>query len=136
MIDGKIWFNQPVQSYTKTYEGIQKLTTGQGDDHTAGCLLDCSYFKKHYKILAIDLSKLQALDAYPKAIKQISFTGNLDGNNNRLLFFIIEEVKETILVFSQGSVIVLWVSSYDVARVAKGFDRTACSTILFCFNKM
>ena len=136
MIDGKIWFNQPVQSYTKTYEGIRKLTTGQGDDHTAGCLLDCSYFKKHYKILAIDLSKLQALDAYPKAIKQISFTGNLDGNNNRLLFFIIEEVKESILDFSQETFKVLWMLLYDLAHIAKVserkvFDHTACSTILF-----
>ena len=52
-------------------------------------------------MIAINLSKQQALDADPKAIKQINFTGNLDGNNNRLIFFIIKEVKETILDFSQ-----------------------------------
>ena len=52
-------------------------------------------------MIAIDLSKQQAFDANPKAIQQVNFTGNLDGTNNRLLFFINEEVKETILDFSQ-----------------------------------
>ena len=52
-------------------------------------LLGYNYFKKHYKMIAIDLSKQQALDADPKAIKQINFIGNLDGNNKRLMFFII-----------------------------------------------
>ena len=73
----------------KTYESIQKITTGQGDDYAAGCLLGYNYFKKHYKMIATGLSKQQALDADPKAIQQINFTGNLDGNNNRLMLFII-----------------------------------------------
>ena len=63
-----------------------KITTGQGDDYTTGCLLDYNYFKKH-KMIAINLSKQQSLDAGPKAIEQINFTGSLDGNNNRLMFF-------------------------------------------------
>ena len=58
-------------------------------------------------MLAIDLSKQQALDTNPKAMQQVSFTGNLSGNNNTLIFFIIEEVIETILDFSQGTVKVL-----------------------------
>ena len=49
---------------------------------------------------AIDLSKQQALDADPKAIQQLNFTGNVSVDNNRLIFFITEEVKETILDFS------------------------------------
>ena len=104
MIDGKNFFDQPIKSFIKTYENIQKITTGRGDDYTTGCLLDYNYFKKHYKMIAIDLSKQQALDADPKAIQQINFTGNISGNNNRLIFFIIEEGKETILDFSQGIV--------------------------------
>ena len=55
-------------------------------------------------MIAIDLSKQQALDVDPKAIKQINFTGNVIGNNYRVIFFIIEKAKETILVFSQGTV--------------------------------
>ena len=62
MIDGKNFFDQPINSMTKTYENIRKIATGQGDDYTTGCLLDYSYFKDHYKMIAIDLSKQQALD--------------------------------------------------------------------------
>ena len=101
-----------IKSYTKTYENIRKTTTGQEDDYTTGCLLDNNYFKKH-KMIAIDLTKQQALDDDPKAIQQINCTGNLDGNNNRLLYFFMEEVKEIVLDFSQETVKVLWMSSYD-----------------------
>ena len=51
--------------------------TDQGDDHTTGCLLDYNYFKNYYNMIAIDLSKQQALDADPKAKQQINFIGNL-----------------------------------------------------------
>ena len=57
MIDGKNIFDQPINSDLKTYENIVKIATGQGDDYTTGCLLDYSYFKFLYKIIAIDLSK-------------------------------------------------------------------------------
>ena len=66
---------------------------GQEDDYTTGCLLDYSYFKDHYKMIAIDLSKQQALDADPRAIQQINFTTNLDREGNTTMFFIIEEAK-------------------------------------------
>ena len=92
---------------TKTYENIRKITTGQGDDYTTGCLLDYPYFKNHYKMIAIDLSKQQALDADPRAIQQINFTANLDTAGNTTILFIIEEAKETVLGFSQGTVKVL-----------------------------
>ena len=52
-------------------------------------------------MIATEVSKQQVLDANPKAIQGINFTENLSGNNNRLIFFIIEEAKETILSFSQ-----------------------------------
>ena len=58
-------------------------------------------------MIAIDLSKQQALDTDPKAIQQINFTANLDQAGNTTMFFIIGEVKETILSFSQGTVKVL-----------------------------
>ena len=74
----------------KTYKNIRKINTGQGDDYTTGCLLKHSYFKDHYKIITIDLSKQQALDADPKAIQQINFTANLDKDGNTTMFFITE----------------------------------------------
>ena len=58
-------------------------------------------------MIAIDLSKQQALDADPRAIQEINFTANLDKEGNTTMFFIIEEVKETVLDFSQGTVKVL-----------------------------
>ena len=51
------------------HENIRKIATGKGDDYTTGCLLDYSYFKENYKMIAIDLSKHQALDADPRAIQ-------------------------------------------------------------------
>ena len=103
-IDGRNFLDQPFKYDIKSYENIRKIATGQGDDYTTGCLLDYNYFKNHYKMIAIDLSKQQELDADLKAIQQINFTGNLSGNNNRLIFFIIEETNETNLDFSQRTV--------------------------------
>ena len=107
MIDGKNFFDQPINSMNKTYQNIRKIALGQGDDYTNGCLLDYSYFKDHYKMIAIDLSQQQALDAHPRAIQQINFTANLDRAGNTTIFFITEEAKETIFEFSQGTVKVL-----------------------------
>ena len=107
MIDGRNFFDQPIKSNLKTYGNIRKIVTGQGDDYTTGCLLDYPYFKIYYKLIAIDLSKQQKLDADPKAIQQINFTGNLDRAEGSTMFFIIEEAKETVLDFSKGTVKVL-----------------------------
>ena len=91
----------------KTYENIRKIATGKGDDYTTGCFLDYSYFKDHYKMIAIDLSKQQVLDVDPRAIQQINFTANLDRTGNKTMLFIIEEANDTGLDFSQGTVKVL-----------------------------
>ena len=58
-------------------------------------------------MIAIDLSKQQALDAHPKAIQEIDFTANLDRDGDTTMFFIIEEMKESIIGFSQGTIKVL-----------------------------
>ena len=90
-----------------TYKNIRKIATGQGDDYTTGCLLDYPYFLNTCKMIAVDLSKQQALNADPRAIQQINFTTNLDRAGNTRVYFILEEAKETILDFSQGTVKVL-----------------------------
>ena len=79
----------------------------QGDDYTTGYLPDYPYFKNYYKMIAIKLSKQQALDADQKAIQQINFTANLERDGNTTMFFTTEEAKEAILDFSQGAVKVL-----------------------------
>ena len=103
----KTFFDQTVKSNMRTYDDIGKITTGQGDDYTTGCLPDYDYFKKYYKMKAIDLSKQQTLDADPKAIQQINFTGNLEQDNSAIMFFIIEEAKKTVSYFLQVTVKVL-----------------------------
>ena len=107
MIDGRNIFYQPINSMTKTYENIRKIATGKDDYYTTGCLLDYPYFKENYKMIAKDLSRQNELDADPRAIQQINFTANLDRAGNRTIFFIIEEAKETVFEFSQGTVKVL-----------------------------
>ena len=75
---------------------MPKFEIGHGDDCTTGCLLDYNYFNESLKMIATDLGKQGALDADPKTIQQINFTGNLarDPNANTTMFFIAEEAKE------------------------------------------
>ena len=93
----------------RTYDNICQIPTGQRDDYTTDCLLGHNYFNKYYKMVAIHLSKNQALDADPEAIQQINFTGILfrQGNVNTRMFFVIEEANETILDLLQETVKVI-----------------------------
>ena len=106
------FFDQPIKNDKVTYENIRKIATGQGDDYTTGCLLDYSYFADTCKMIAVDLSKQQALDADPRAIQQINFTANLDRAGNTGLYFILEEAEKIILDFSQGTVKVLYTRQF------------------------
>ena len=105
MINGKNFLDKPISTQEKRYEELRRLTIGQGDDYTTGCLLDYDYAVNKYKIIGIDLSKQQALDADPRAIQQINFTGDVPANTN--IFYILEKAKETVLDFSQGMVKVM-----------------------------
>ena len=92
MTDGQNFFEQPIRNDLITNGNIWKISTGQVDDYRTGCLLDCHYFNKYYKMEATGLSKQKALDADPKAIQKINFAGNLE--QQATIFFIIEEAKE------------------------------------------
>ena len=97
MIDQQNFFDQSAKNNLRTNDSIRKIALSQGDNYTTGYLLHYNYFNNYCKIIVIDLSKQQALDADPKAIQQINFTGNLnrtnnDGRNvneNTIMFFII-----------------------------------------------
>ena len=91
MIDGQNFFDQPIRNNLIKYDNIRKVATSQGDYYITACLRDYNYFKNYYKMIGIDLSKQQALDADPKAIQQINFIGNLEEQST--VFFIIEEGK-------------------------------------------
>ena len=70
MIDGRNFYDQPINDLIKQYDEVRKVSTGQGDDYTTGCLLDYVYFKDNYRTIALYLSKQKALDADPRAIQQ------------------------------------------------------------------
>ena len=57
MINGENLFDQPIKDNKVTYENIRKNATGKGDDNTTGCLLDYTYFRDNYKMIAVDLSR-------------------------------------------------------------------------------
>ena len=108
IIDGKNAFDKPIKNALETCDNIRKIATGQIDDQITDC---CPLFKEHYKLIAIDLSKQQKLDAEPKEIQKINFVGNKKKQTNRknaTIIFIIEEAKETVLNFSKGTIKVLW----------------------------
>ena len=89
---------------------LEKISTGQGDDYTTGCLLDFAYSEKNYRLIVADLSKKKALDADSRAIQQIIFTGKIkatEANTKVIIYYILEKSKETILEFSKGTAKVL-----------------------------
>ena len=94
VINDENFFDQSIKNNKITYDNIRKIATGQGDDYTTGCLLDYPYFANTYKMIAVDLSKQQALDADPRAIQQINFTANLDRAGNTRVYFILDEAKK------------------------------------------
>ena len=99
--DGRIFYDQSVNDLIKQNDEIRKISTGQSDDYTTGCLLDLSYFEKNYRSIAADLSKQKALDADLRAIQQINFTGKTD--NTIRVYYILEQSREKILEFSKGT---------------------------------
>ena len=105
LIDGRNFYDQPINDQIKKYDEIRKIATGKGDNYTTGCLLDYQYFKDHYQLIAVDLSKQKELDADPRAIQQIEFYGKL--NTNSQVFTVLEKSKETVLEFYEGTAKVL-----------------------------
>ena len=104
-IDGRNFYDQPINDLIKQYDEVRKISTGQGDDYTTGCLLDFAYFEKNYRIIAADLSKQKALDADPRVIQQIIFTGK--ASQDVFIYYILEQTKATIFQFSKGTTNVL-----------------------------
>ena len=109
-IDGRNFYDQPINDSIKQYDEIRKISTGQGDDYTTGCLLDFAYFEKNYRLIAADLSKQKVLDADSRTIQQIIFTGKIkaeEANTIVIIYYILEQSKETVLEFFKGTTKVL-----------------------------
>ena len=102
IIDGRNFYDNPIESDIEKYREIKKVMTGKGEDYTTGSLLDFDYFKKYFKLVAVDLSKQKELDADPRAIQQIEFKYMLETNST--IYWVLEKSKETILEFYKGTV--------------------------------
>ena len=101
LIDGKSFFDLPVKNEEEAYKKI--IDMSKNNDYATGNLLDFAYFKKHYRLIAIDLSKQTKL----KDPQQINFIGKLDKDNGATMFFIIEKSEETTFNFSQNSATII-----------------------------
>ena len=91
-IDKRNFYDQSINDLIKQYEEVRKISTGQSDDYSTVCLLDYVYFKDDFRLITADLSKQKALDADPKAIQQIIFTGQVD-DEALTVFYILEQSK-------------------------------------------
>ena len=101
LIDGRNFYDQPINDQIKNYGEIRKIATGKRDDYTTVCLLDYQYFKDHYQLITVDLSKQKELDTDPGAIQQIEFYGMLDINSQSV--YSLEKSKETVVEFYKGA---------------------------------
>ena len=98
IIDKLAFFDLPIKTEEEAYEKI--IDISRNNEYTTGNLLDYDYFKKHYKLIAIDLSKQHVLQENEDLIQQINFIGRLENAAN--VFVIIEKKENTILEFSQN----------------------------------
>ena len=103
LIDGKPFFEIPVKNKEEAYEQITEMS--KNNDYKTGNLLDCEYFKDHYQLIAIELSKQIKLENFDLEQK-ISFSGRLE-ESNATMFFIIEKKEETTFDFSRKSLVVV-----------------------------
>ena len=101
LIDGKNFYDQPINCLIKQYDEFRKVSTGQGHNYSTGCLLDYQYFKDHYRLIAVDLSKQKELDADSRSVQQIKFYGMLRTNSQ--VCTVLEKSKETMLEFYKGT---------------------------------
>ena len=102
IIDERNFYNNPIESDIEKYRELKKVMIGKGEDYTTGSLLDYNYFDKHYKLVAVDLSKQKKLDADSGAMEQIELKYMLGTNST--IYWVLEKSKETILEFYKGTV--------------------------------
>ena len=104
IVDKLAFFDLPIKNEEQAYEKI--IDISRNNEYTTGNLLDYDYFKKYYKLIAIDLSKQQVLQENEDLIQQINFIGRIEAAAN--IFIIIEKKEHTILEFSQTFANVLY----------------------------
>ena len=112
----KVSLKMPIKNKEESYKQIIK--SGRNNDYTTGSLLDYEYFSKHYKLIAIDLTKQTELEN-PDLKQQINFIGRLERNEGATMFLIIEKSEETTFEFSQNSATVVWFLLHIIMETQK-----------------
>ena len=106
-IDGRNFYDQPINDSVKQNDEVKKVSAGQGDDYTAGCLLEFAYFETNDdRLIAADLSKQKSSEADSRAIQIIIFTGKIKAtvaNTRVIIYYILEQSNETNLQFFKGT---------------------------------
>ena len=102
IIDGSNFYDNPIETNIEKYRELKKVMIGKGEDYTTGSLLDFNYFDKHYKLVAVDLSKQKELDADPRAIQQTEFKYMI--GTSSIIYWVLEKSKGTILEFYKETV--------------------------------
>ena len=106
-IDGRNFYDQPINDSIKQNDEVKKVSAGQGDDYTAGCLLEFAYFETNNdRLIAADLSKQKSSEADSRAIQIIIFTGKIKAtvaNTQVIIYYILEQSNETNLQFFKGT---------------------------------
>ena len=91
IIDGRNFYDNPIESDIEIYRELKRVMIGKGEDYAIGSLLDYDYFKKHYKLVAVDSSKQKELDVDPRAIQQIEFKYMLETDST--IYWALEKSK-------------------------------------------
>ena len=106
-IDGRNFYDQPINDSIKQNDEVKKVSAGQGDDYTAGCLLEFAYFETNDdRLIAADLSKQKSSEADSRAIQIIIFTGKIKAtvaNTRVIIYYILEQSNEANLQFFKGT---------------------------------
>ena len=101
IIDGRNFYDNPIESDIEKYRELKKVMIGKGEDYTTGSLLVFNYFDKHYKLVAVDLSKQKELDADPRAIQQIEFKYML-GTNSTIYWILEKKLRNYIRILQRN----------------------------------
>ena len=98
LIDGRTFYDQNVNDELRKYDEVRNIMNGRGEEYETGSLLDYSYYKKDYKLIACNLSEQKVLDSYPRAAQQIEFLFKLDNTNNNTaqILAVLEKEKNKI----------------------------------------
>ena len=104
-IDGRNFYDHLINDLIKQYDEVRKVSTGPSDDYTTGFYWILPISKKNYRLITANLSKQKALDEDSRAIQQIIRTGK--ANASAMIYYILDQSKETALQFSRGTTKVL-----------------------------